>query len=374
MISKKRKIFIRELDWKLIFITLFIFIFGLIVLSSATHANATGDVKQLIKQIIGFVMGVIIVFISLFFDYNEIGKSYKQIYIICIILLAVLLIPGLGKSRGGATSWLSLGPLDFQTSELVKILFIISFAKIVDEKKEKLNNVKGVFEVLLYAVPILFLIAIQPDLGTVIVFSSIIFFIIFTAGLNNKIIKKIIIIFLLLLPVIYFLMAPHQKNRIQAFLHPTDITLKGNYQVMQSLIAIGSGGITGKGLYNGSQNQENFLPVQESDFIFAVIGEELGAIGMIVVIIAYYIFIRRLLYIAKNAKELYGTLIVVGVLGMFTYQIIQNIGMTVAVIPVTGVTLPFISYGGSSVVTSVISLGLVLNVHMRRKKINYNLK
>ena len=169
----------------------------------------------------------------------------------------------------------------------------------------------------------------------------------------------------------YLMMADHQKVRIEAFLNPEDVTLKGNYQVMQSLIAIGSGGVTGKGLYNGSQNQEDFLPVQDSDFIFAVVGEELGVIGMAVLIILFMIFLLRLLAIARDAKDFYGTLIVVGVMGMFGYQIIQNIGMTVALIPVTGVTLPFVSYGGSSLLTSLANLGLVLNVCMRRKKINF---
>lgn len=173
------------------------------------------------------------------------------------------------------------------------------------------------------------------------------------------------------MPLMYLMMADHQKVRIEAFLNPEDVTLKGNYQVMQSLIAIGSGGVTGKGLYNGSQNQENFLPVQDSDFIFAVVGEELGVIGMAVLIILFMIFLLRLLAIARDAKDFYGTLIVVGVMGMFGYQIIQNIGMTVALIPVTGVTLPFVSYGGSSLLTSLANLGLVLNVCMRRKKINF---
>lgn len=140
---------------------------------------------------------------------------------------------------------------------------------------------------------------------------------------------------------------------------------------MQSTIAIGSGGTTGKGLYNGTQNQEGFLPVQESDFIFAVIGEELGAVGMATVIALYALFLTRMILMAQEAKDFYGTLIVIGVMSMFAYQVIQNIGMTVALMPVTGVTLPFISYGGSSLLTSLANLGLVLNVCMRRKKINF---
>lgn len=362
---------IKELDWKLIAIVTCIFAIGLVVLSSATHATTTGDYRQITKQGIGFILGMGCIFIILLIDYNILGKYYKALYVVSIILLVVVWIPGLGKENAGARSWIHAGPLDFQTSELVKVTFILSYAKIVEEKRGKLNTLKDLVPLILYAAPILILLLIQPDLGTTIVFCCIIGGMLFTAGLNSKIIKRGIILAVLALPLMYFLMAPHQRVRIDAYLHPEDITLPGNYQVMQSMIAIGSGGITGKGLYQGTQNQNDFLPVQDSDFIFAVIGEELGLIGMSVIILLYALFLIRMLNIAREAKDFYGTLIAVGVTSMFAYQIIQNIGMTVAVIPVTGVTLPFISYGGSSLMTSLASLGLVLNVGMRRKKINF---
>lgn len=362
---------IKQLDWKLIITVLAIFGFGLVVLSSATHAQITGNYWQIYKQGSAFGLGVLMIIGILLFDYNFLGKYYKALYIVSLLLLAVILIPGIGAERGGARSWLNLGPLDFQTSELVKLTFILSYAKIVESKKGKLNNLKEIMPVVIYAVPFIGLLFAQPDLGTAIVFSCIIAGMLFTAGLDIKLIKRCIVAILVTLPLMYLVMAPHQKERIDAFLHPDDPTKKGNYQVMQSMIAIGSGGVTGKGLYNGTQNQEGFLPVQESDFIFAVIGEELGAVGMAAVIGLYALFLTRMIYIAKEAKDFYGTLIVVGVMSMFAYQIIQNIGMTVALIPVTGVTLPFISYGGSSLLTSLANLGLVLNVCMRRKKINF---
>lgn len=362
---------IKQLDWKLIITVLAIFGFGLVVLSSATHAQITGNYWQIYKQGSAFGLGVLMIIGILLFDYNFLGKYYKALYIVSLLLLAIILVPGIGATRGGARSWLNLGPLDFQTSELVKLTFILSYAKIVESKKGKLNNLKEIMPVVIYAVPFIGLLFAQPDLGTAIVFSCIIAGMLFTAGLDIKLIKRCIVAVLVTLPLMYLVMAPHQKERIDAFLHPDDPTKKGNYQVMQSMIAIGSGGVTGKGLYNGTQNQEGFLPVQESDFIFAVIGEELGVVGMAAVIGLYALFLTRMIYIAKEAKDFYGTLIVVGVMSMFAYQIIQNIGMTVALIPVTGVTLPFISYGGSSLLTSLANLGLVLNVCMRRKKINF---
>lgn len=364
---------IKQLDWKLIAIVLTIFGFGLVILSSATHfnTNSTKALFQIGKQCAAFGLGVFVIALILLVDYTFIGKYYKELYLVSLILLAVVLIPGIGAERGGARSWLNLGPLDLQTSEIVKLTFILSYAKIVESKRDRLRIIKDIMPLIIYAIPFLGLLLAQPDLGTALVFMCIIAAMVFTAGLDSKIIKRAIIIVVALMPIMYMLMADHQKQRIEAFLHPEDITLKGNYQVMQSLIAIGSGGITGKGLYQGSQNQEDFLPVQDSDFIFAVVGEELGVIGMVFLIGLYIAFIFRLIYAAQQARDFYGTLIVVGVLGMFGYQIIQNIGMTVAVIPVTGVTLPFVSYGGSSMLTSLANLGLVMNVYMRRKKINF---
>lgn len=372
MFDYKSKIkLIKELDWKLIIIVTCIFAFGLVILSSATHATTTGSYKQIMKQGMAFLIGMGLVVVILLFDYNFLGKYYKALYIVSIILLLLVWIPGLGKVNAGARSWIHFGPLDFQTSELVKLTFILSYAKIVEEKKGKLNTIKDLVPLGLYAAPIVLLILIQPDLGTTIVFCCIIAGMLYIAGLNKKIIKTALIIIVVATPLMYMMMADHQRVRIDAFLHPDNLELPGNYQVMQSRIAIGSGGVTGKGLYQGTQNQNDFLPVQDSDFIFAVVGEELGLIGMFVLMVLYALFLIRIISIAKEAKDFYGTLIVVGVAGMFGYQIIQNIGMTVAMIPVTGVTLPFVSYGASSFITSLANLGLVLNVGMRRKKINF---
>lgn len=362
---------IRELDFKLISIVLLIFGYGLLILSSATHANITKDFTQIYKQVLAFALGSLGIVILILFDYNKIGNYYKLLYAISLFLLGITMIPGIGAVRGGARSWINLGPLDLQTSEIVKLTFILSYAKIIESYRGKLDSLKDILKAFSYGLPFILLLLAQPDLGTAIVFFCIIAAMMYVAGVNMKFVRRAFLIFILCMPLIYLTLDSHQKVRIDAFLHPENLELKGNYQVMQSLIAIGSGGITGKGIYHGSQNQENFLPVQDSDFIFAVIGEELGAIGMIAAIIMYAYFISRLVHIAKTSKNFYGTLVSIGVFGMFTYQIVQNIAMTVALMPVTGVTLPFISYGGSSLLTSLASVGLVLNVYMRRKKINF---
>lgn len=361
----------KDIDWALILIVVLIFSIGMIVISSATHINDSGNMRQLQVQAISFVVGIGVILCVLLVDYNKLGKYYKEIYIINILLLLAVYIPGLGVAHAGARSWIKLGPVDLQTSELVKLGFIISFAKFLENKKDKLNTVKDLIPVALYSAPIILMMLKQPDLGGAIVFISIVLGMTFITGLNTKILGYGALGGALLIPIVYQFLRPHQRVRIDAFLHPGDPKYEGNWQVIQSMIAIGSGKIFGKGLYKGTQNQYDFLPVQDTDFIFAVLGEEFGLIGTVVLVILFLLFLNRIVKIAKDAKDFYGSLIAIGVLFMFLYQIVQNVGMTIGLMPVTGVTLPFVSYGGSSLVTSMMALGLVLNVSMRRKKINF---
>ena len=370
MIDYKNTIkLIKKIDWKLILLVMVIFAYGLVILSSATHANQTGQYKRLIVQSLAFGKGSVIIIFILMIDYNVMGKYYKELYIVSIALLTLVLI--FGDSRGGAKSTFNLGILDLQVIEVVKITFILSYAKIVETYRGKLNSLKEIFDVVLYAIPVIGLIIVEPDLGGAIIFCCIVFGMIFSAGIDKKILIKAGTIVLILLPIMYMCMDQYQKNRILGFMDPEDTSIEGNYQLMQSMIAIGSGGMTGKGLYNGTQNQEDFLPIQDSDFIFAVGVEELGVIGGTVLVVLYAMFLLRMIKIAREAKDVYGSFIVIGVVCMFSYQIIQNIGMTMGLIPVTGVTLSFISYGGSAVMTSLAIIGIVLNVGMRRKKINF---
>ena len=177
---------IKELDWKLIITVLAIFCFGIVVLSSATHVNETGDYSQLYKQGLAFILGMIMIIGILCLDYNFLGKYYKGLYLVSLLLLAVVLVPGLGQNRGGAVSWLKIGPLDFQTSELVKLTFILSYAKIVESKKGKLNNLKEIIPLVIYAFHVIVFLFAHADVGTVIVFFCIISGMLFTAGLDIK--------------------------------------------------------------------------------------------------------------------------------------------------------------------------------------------
>lgn len=360
-------------DWVLLLIVVIIFVVGLVLIASAFKVNVTGRYRKLFVQIIAFGLGLTVVGFSMFFDYNDFKKYQKHFYIASILLLALVYVPKLGDVQGGARSWIKIKDgIYFQPLELVKILFILSYAKYLEKRRDQINNLKEVVKALLYPMPIVLMLMAQPDLGGAIVFLCITFGMIFIAGTNMKIVAYICICTFLTMPILYsYVLEDHQRGRIDAFLHPGDMAYMANYHAIQSMVAIGSGRITGRGLFNGTQNRYGFLPVTESDFIFAVLGEEFGFIGMMFLLALYFLFFLRILNTAMTAKDFYGTLICTGIISMFLYQFIQNIGMTIGIMPVTGLTLPFVSYGGSSILTSMMALALVFNVSVNKRRINF---
>lgn len=362
---------LKNLDIFLIFLVICLFIISIIFIGSTSYDTSFHITREIKVQTFAFILGIISIGVILMFDYNTLESLDKVLYFLCILLLLAVYIPGIGKVQFGARSWIDLGPLDLQPSEVVKIIFIISFAKYLSINKNNLTTLKGVALAGLYCAPIILLVLIEPDLGNAAVLSFISAGMIFAAGIDYKLLLKLSAVIVASIPIMYRFMEEHQRIRIDAFLNPEDLSLPGNYQVWNSKVAIGSGNLLGKGLWNGTQKKLKFLPVQESDFIFAVLAEELGFVGGMLVILIYLLFLYRITYIAKKAKDSFGTLIVIGILSMFAFQIFENIGMTMGVMPVTGITLPFISYGGSSLLTNMIALGLVLNIGMRHHTINF---
>lgn len=366
-----KKLF-KNIDFNIIILVVILFLISLVIISSATQMTMVEGITRQVKvQFITFFLGLIAIAFILIIDYKVYSSFHKYIYVLSILMLLLVYVPGLGKVQFGARSWIDLGLIDFQPSEIVKIGFILSFAKFLENRQDKLDTVKSLIPVALFAAIPVFLLLREPDLGNTLVIVVIVFGMIFVSGLEYKVIGKGFVAGVIALPIFYKFMEPHQRIRIDAFLNPADRSLPGNYQVWNSRVAIGSGQFSGKGLYQGTQNNNNFIPVQESDFIFAVMVEELGFIAGIVILILYFIFLFRMIKIAKNAKDIYGSLVVVGITTMFAFQIFQNIGMTMGVMPVTGVTLPFLSYGGSSLLTNMIAVGIVLNIGMRRHKIKF---
>jgi Bacterial cell division membrane protein len=361
---------LKNIDKVLLFLPICFAVISIIMVGSTSYAGRFIITKDITVQFAAYCLGAIALCIVLLFNYKTFESMEKILYIASILFLLTVYIPGLGVSQFGSRAWIDLGPINMQPSELVKISFVLCFSSYLTRNRAALYTLKGIGMAGLFAAPII-LIILKEDLGTAVVMSFITIVMIFAAGIDYKIFAKLGGVFVISMPILYRFMASHQKERIDAFLHPEVLSLPGNYQVWNSKVAIGSGGILGKGLFQGTQKELKFLPVQKSDFIFSVIAEELGMIGGAVVIILYTVFLYRMLKIADNAKDMYGSLVVIGILSMFSFQIFENIAMAMGIMPVTGITLPFISYGGSSVVANMVALGIVLNVGIRSKIINF---
>jgi rod shape determining protein RodA len=365
------KKFWKRFDFLLVIIVLVLSIYGIIIVKSATMSMSDGSARYVNRQLISFVLGFFIMTLLIFIDYEIYGKLYIPIYVICNILLVVVLIFGFGEEQWGARSWLSIGGIVFQPSEIVKFGLILSLAKYIDKNKEDINNPLTLLKILAFVGLPIILILQQPDFGTAMVFVFFIMVMLFISGLSMKYFLLFIGLGLIMIPIFTLTLEPYQLNRIKVFLDP-DLDPQGaGYQVLQSKLAIGSGLVYGRGLFQGVQNQYGFLPAKQTDFIFAVIGEELGFFGGFILIFLYAFLIYRLIKIARNAHDMFGSLIVIGMTAMMFFHIFENIGMTIGLTPVTGIPLPFISYGGTFMLMNMISIGLALSVAVKREGLEF---
>jgi rod shape determining protein RodA len=357
------------MDFTLIIVTFSIIAISLVIIGSATHVNTPSDDRYWFVQRQGmFAMAnCFLIFIMLHFDYKSIGRMANTLYAINLVMLLAVMI--IGQSALGAQRWIQIGPINLQPSEFSKLIMIIALANLLDKKWGKLNTFREIIPVFLYiAVPFV-LVLKQPDLGTSLVFLAILFGMIFVAGIR---IKHLMIIFAAgaaIMPIFWHFLKDYQKKRLTVFIDPNVDPLGSGYHIIQSKIAIGSGMLFGKGLFGGTQSQLNFLPENHTDFIFAVIGEELGFIGALVILMLYFILLYRGIKIAAVAPDNFGTLLASGITAMLTFHVLVNVGMTAGIMPVTGIPLPLMSYGVSSLTTNMISVGILLNIYMRRQKI-----
>lgn len=341
-----------------------------VLLIGSTTVSTNFFSRSVIVHIAAYIIGIVFILFFLKYNYTIFKGFEKQLYIISLILLLSVYIPGLGVELFGARSWINLGVTTIQPSEIVKILYILILAGYLEKHRDELYNFRCLIKAALVAAPII-LIVLKEDLGSALVFAFIWVVMVFFAGIDLKAFLQFIVLICAAVPVAYLFLADYQKERIEAFLHPENLSLEGNYQVWQSKIAIGSGGFFGKGLFKGTQKELQFIPVQTSDFIFSVAGEELGLIGGCAIIFLFGVLLVRMMKIVHNSIDFYGALIVSGIIGMFIFQIFENIGMTMGLMPVTGITLPFLSYGGSSIVSNMMAIAFVLNVGMRSKRIHF---
>lgn len=344
------------------------------VVGSATRINSVEGTDYFTRKLIlGFSVGFILMIIVSFIDYHFVGKMVGLVYLVNLLLLVAVML--IGEERNNAARWIQVGSLTIQPSEFAKFFMIIVLAKYFDKFQSKINKIYIILgSVILVAIPV-YLIKEQPDLSTSLVLVFLFGVMLFSAGISYKyILLAIVLVVPISLGLLWYIQQPDQKlldtyqlERILAMIDPEEYEMTTALQTQNSIQAIGSGQLSGKGLYNGKLNQYNYLPEPQTDFIFSIIGEEFGFIGCSTVLILIFLLILRIVIIVKDSKDLMGMLLGAGFVAVVFFHTFINVGVTMGIVPNTGLPLPFVSYGLSALWTNMLTLGMVLNVSMQRK-------
>jgi rod shape determining protein RodA len=351
-------------------------LFGIVLVYAATRdwfaANNQDPEYYLKRQLINVVIGFALAYGATLIDYRLLRAYTPILWGVGVLGLLLVLIPGVGSVVNGARSWISFpGGFQIQPAEIAKLTIIVGMALILAEREAGLSeptNRQVLYSLLVAAVPIL-LIVLQPDLGTVMIISAAVISMIAISGARVRWVIGLLVTGITgaYLAVASGEISEYQLNRLRAFVDPFADPQATGYQLRQSRITIGSGGFFGTGLFNGPQTNGRFVPEQQTDFIFTVSGEELGFLGSALILTLYFVILMRAFSIAKRTNDLFGRLATIGVIAWFSFQIFQNIGMTMGLMPMTGVPLPFLSYGGSSMFANMIGIGLIQNVYQRTR-------
>ena len=362
---------LKYIDISIIIVVILIVIFGTVNVFSVSQpvSKAYVSYKTLKTQGIFFVIGIAIMYIMITLDYTIIGAYAGLMYWASILLLIFTRV--IGAKLFGQANWIQIGPIQFQPSEFAKLALIIMLAKKIEDMDGKINNVKNFMIIMFYSVIPVGLIL--PDMGLTMIIFWTVLGMVFVAGLDFKVIFGGLAALIAGVGLIWNtnLIKSYQKTRLTSFINPSADPLGASYQLAQSKIAIGSGGLFGYGFMHGPRVSGGFVPFASTDFIFAVVCEEWGLLGAGFLFLLYAILIYKFIKIAKNSKDIFGSLMCVGIISYFLFSIVQNAGMTIGIMPISGITLPFMSYGGTSLVANFIAVGLILNVGMRKKKINF---
>ncbi|HCC00099.1 MAG TPA: hypothetical protein DEP42_02585 [Ruminococcaceae bacterium] len=356
--------YLKRADLFLILVTLLSAGFGFLLIYSATGGSGRTVRMQVVSLIIGLALMVVISKI----DYHDMGRAWKFLAVACILIL--ILTTAIGSSRAGSQdrAWIHIGSLSIQPSEFIKIAFAITFAKHYDLIKERIDSPINVFLLAIHGLIPMAILIVQKDMGMMLVFGLMLVIMMFAANVKLRYFVMAGIILLIGEPVIWSaVLGATQKNRILALFDPVKYASNA-YQQSQGLLAIGSGMLFGNGLFKGklTQGASYLLPEKQNDMIFAVVGEELGFIGCVLVLCILTIFLLRILHDARQAKDPMGSIICVGIFASFAIQLGVNIGAALMILPITGISLPFFSSGGSSLMASFTAVGVVLSVYMRR--------
>lgn len=355
-----------HIDWLLLAAVLVLAGIGLVMIYSTTYDVVNGRIgAEFYKQLYALLLGVVVLAVCLTLDYRTLAEHSLVIYVgIALMLLYVLLF---GFAAGGARRWIDLGPMNLQPSEFAKVALALVVATFFSENRRGAGNWYDLAVASVFLLVLAGLIARQPDLGTAVTLVPIFLGVAFVAGMRMKVVAALVALAIVAAPAAWaFALKDYQKSRIETFLDPEKDARGAGYQQIQARITVGSGGLAGKGFLQGTQGQYKFLPVAHNDFVYSVLAEEHGFIGVFVTLGLYLLVILRSLDAARLAKDRLGAYLVVGLVSGFTFQVVYNVTMSAGLAPVKGLPLPLLSYGGSSIMATLAAFGLVLNVRMRR--------
>lgn len=354
----------KTIDWFLVVVPIILLTFGIVIVYSLSDKGSHIAVNQIIYAIFAVILSAIFAFV----DYRTWKSIAWPLYIFGIVSL--LLVPIIGTSIFGAQRWINLGFIQYQPSEVMKLIIIVTLAAYLSRVKN-IGIKEFISLLLIIALPFL-LILKEPDLGSssVIIFVSIILIVL--ARVPRKAVIGGLLALVIILPLGYKVIAPYQRARITTFLNPGSDPTGSGYNILQSKIAIGSGGLFGQGVGEGSQSQLNFLPVAHTDFIFAGVAEATGFVGSVVLLGLIVLVITRAIMIARLSQDLFGMYLSIGVASLYLYQAFINAGGNLGLVPVTGIPFPFVSSGGTSVLVAMIGVGLLQSIYIRYKRIRFN--
>ena len=349
----------KKLDYPLLISVVVLCTIGLFSVVSATRTFGTST--HFITQLAAAIFGLILMAFIAFFDYEVLLPFAKYIFVLSALVLAGVLFLGM-TGIWGSKSWIKIGPVSVQPSEFIKCTFIITLSAHLSKLGKRINTTGGFLGLCLHLLVIVSLIMLQPDFGTAVVFVFIFGVMVFCGGLSFKIIIPALCTSGLLLPAVYYFLDDYQKNRIKVFLNPELDPLGSGYNVIRSKLTLGSGEVFGRGYLEGISTGGGYLPAKHTDFIFSSVGEELGFVGGALIIMLLFLLIIRCFITASKAENPFGRYICIGAGASILFHTMENVGMCMGLMPVTGIPLPFVSYGGSSLVSSFLLIGMVLSV------------
>ncbi len=353
-------------DWTLLGVAVGLILLGILTIYSATYSITEHRASGLAsRQFYWFLIGVAAMLGASIFDYHRVDRFAYPFYGAVLLLLALVL--SIGSMGGGSQRWLNLGFFTLQPSELAKLAIVLALAKFLQyDEPVGGYRLRDLWAPFLFVAPLVLLTLVQPDLGTAVTLVLVFLSVVLMGGLQVRSLLGLVAAGLTFLPIAWHFLKPYQRNRIWTFLNPDLDPLGAGYHVIQSKIAIGSGRLLGKGYLKGTQNRLDFLPAQHTDFAFAVFAEEWGFIGCLVLLGLYLALMVIALRVVARAKDRLGALLAFGALSIFFWQVVINVAMVTGLMPVVGIPLPLLSYGGSSMVSMMLAVGLLINVSMRR--------